>query len=99
MDSLGVHFSFNGDSAVRTEVLELLKLAISTVERALEPFGARAHWGKLANLTVAPEKVKELYGEKLEKFIALCEAHDPGGKFRNSHVSRILGYTIPAASV
>lgn len=86
VDSLGIHVSFNGDPAWRPEVLR----ALPDLERALQPFDARFHWGKLAPVTSAPERVAELYGERLRRFRALCDAHDPAGKFRNAHVKEML---------
>lgn len=85
-DSLGIHISFNGDPARRQEALQ----AIAEIEKTLEPFGARAHWGKLATISCTPLKIAELYSGKLEKFRDLCEVHDPTGKFRNTHVSSML---------
>jgi len=86
MDSLGIHVSFNGDPARRAEVLE----ALPVLEHALEPFGARAHWGKLAPVTFRPSRLQQLYGDGLEKFQALCKVHDPAGKFRNHHIDSML---------
>lgn len=87
VDSLGIHVSFNGDNSRFPEVMEKL----ATLERALEPFDARAHWGKLAPLSFAPERLEELYGcEKLQCFRDICNLHDPDGKFRNSHIEAMF---------
>ena len=86
VDSLGIHVSFNGDPAVRSDVMA----ALPVLERALEPFGARAHWGKLGARSVAPARLAELYGDKLGRFRSLCDQHDPTGKFRNTYVRRLL---------
>mmetsp|Transcript_116802 Transcript_116802/g.342001 ORF Transcript_116802/g.342001 Transcript_116802/m.342001 type:complete len:493 (+) Transcript_116802:43-1521(+) len=86
VDSLGIHVSFNGDPAWLADVLR----ALPTLERALEPFGARAHWGKLAPRTTAPSRVEELYAGKVQRFRALCRVHDPAGKFLNAHVRQML---------
>ena len=86
VDSLGIHVSFNGDPARRAEVL----CALPVLEEALEPFRPRHHWGKCAQLTASPVWVASLYGERLRRFRALCDAHDPAGKFRNDHVNQML---------
>ena len=86
VDSLGIHVSFNGDPAWRREVFD----ALPALERALAPFGARAHWGKLAPVTASAPRLEELYGERLLHFRALCDAHDPTGKFRNAHIREML---------
>lgn len=86
IDSLGIHISFNSDPGRRAEVEACLHL----LEAALEPFDARAHWGKLAPLTTAPARLEELYDDRLRCFRALCGVHDPSGKFRNVWVRRAL---------
>ena len=83
VDSLGIHISFNADPEYRDQVL---RDALPALEQALAPFGARAHWGKLGAATFAPAEVEALYGERLHRFRALAEKHDPGGKFRNAHL-------------
>eukprot|EP00930_Biecheleria_cincta_P086560 TRINITY_DN75833_c0_g1_i1.p1 TRINITY_DN75833_c0_g1~~TRINITY_DN75833_c0_g1_i1.p1 ORF type:complete len:508 (+),score=63.94 TRINITY_DN75833_c0_g1_i1:61-1584(+) len=86
VDSLGIHVSFNGDPARRKEVLQVLP----SLELALKPFRARAHWGKLSTLTCAPSRIEELFGKRLQQFRALCKEHDLNGKFRNSYIQKIL---------
>lgn len=86
VDSLGIHISFNGDPALRAEVLR----ALPVIEEALEPYAPRHHWGKLAQLTASPFWVATVYGERLRKFRALAALHDPSGKFRNAHVQSML---------
>mmetsp|Transcript_174 Transcript_174/g.209 ORF Transcript_174/g.209 Transcript_174/m.209 type:complete len:99 (+) Transcript_174:64-360(+) len=54
IDSLGIHISFNGDPKWFPEVTN----AVSLLEKALQPFNARAHWGKLAPLTFAPSSTQ-----------------------------------------
>ena len=78
--------SFNGDPAMRAEVLR----ALPALEEALEPFRPRHHWGKCAQLTASPVWVASFYGERLRRFRALCDVHDPTGKFRNLHVNEML---------
>ena len=81
VDSLGVHTSFNADPAL----LEEAKDAVAAIEAALQKFGVRAHWGKLSS--PAAHRIET---SKLERFRALCDAHDPEGVFRNEHVRRVL---------
>lgn len=53
---------------------------IPEVEKALEPFNPRPHWGKL--FTMEPSLLRRRY-ERLNDFRALASRHDPEGKFRN----------------
>ena len=64
--------------------------ALPVIEEALEPFRPRHHWGKCAQLTASPAWVASCYGERLRRFRALCDAHDPTGKFRNLHLNEML---------
>ena len=67
-----------------------VKAAVRAIEAALAPFGVRAHWGKLSDYSTMPEAVATSYGDRLERFRALCDAHDPDGVFRNAHARRTL---------
>jgi xylitol oxidase len=89
VDSLGLHTSFNGDPAYRADIYEKY---VPALEKALEPFGVRAHWGKLAPRSFAPGRINELYQENnnIQRFRDLCAVHDPEGKFRNAHVNQML---------
>ena len=69
--------------------LQVLR-ALPVLEEALEPFRPRHHWGKCAQLTASPAWVASCYGERLRRFRALCDAHDPTGKFRNLHLNEML---------
>jgi hypothetical protein len=51
-------------------------------------FGARPHWGKYCPLDT--EEVERLYPH-LDEFRRICRQRDPGGVFRNSFVTRVLG--------
>ena len=66
----------------------VLETALPALEAVLARFGARAHWGKLAPATFG--RAEALYGERLRRFRALCDEHDPHGKFRNAFVSQTL---------
>ena len=97
VDSLGIHISFNGDPTYRKDIYEI---HVPELERALERFGCRAHWAKLAPRTFEAATIEKLYGSteadtnnassNLERFRALCTEHDPTGKFRNAHINQML---------
>ena len=74
------HFSFKPDWPG-------LKKILPGMEEVLAPFDPRPHWGKL--FTMPPSAVRARY-EKLPAFRALLDAHDPGGKFRNAFVERMI---------
>jgi xylitol oxidase len=57
------------------------------IERALEPFEPRPHWGKL--FTMAPEVVASRYAHR-QSFAALADQLDPAGTFRNDFVNRFV---------
>lgn len=74
-EALGIHFTWKFEPDA---VLGLIPL----VEEALAPFAARPHWGKVFS---APPQ--HLY-PRLPDFVALAEAMDPTGKFRNEFLER-----------
>jgi len=74
-DALAIHFTWKFEPEA---VLQLLPV----IERALEPFDARPHWGKLFNTLR-----RDLY-PKLPDFVALAEEFDPEGKFRNAFLEK-----------
>lgn len=80
VDCLGIHFTWrqHGD-----EITALLY----QIERALAPFGARPHWGKLFESDAG--RIASLY-PRLREFRQLASALDPAGKFRNDFVDRWL---------
>lgn len=57
------------------------------VDRALQQFDARAHWGKIHFLT--RDRVAELYPE-YETFIQIRREFDPNGVFLNDHTRALL---------
>jgi xylitol oxidase len=79
-DSLAIHFTWVADASAVTPV-------VAEVERALAPYDARPHWGKVFG--VPPETVWRCY-ERLPDFVALATAYDPAGKFRNEMLDRYL---------
>ena len=61
-------------------------------EAALAPFNARPHWGKLYTPDyMTKERVARLYPE-VPKFVELCRAHDPEGKFRNEYLEQMIDF-------
>lgn len=77
-DTLGVHFTWRREPAA-------VDRALGAVEAALDPLGARPHWGKrfLAG-ALAPRY------ERAPAFAALAERLDPRGAFRNAWLERHL---------
>ena len=71
--SLAIHFTWKPEWPEVSQVLPL-------IEKKLERFDARPHWGKL--FTVPPSRLQSLY-PKLAEFKALAQQYDPAGKFRN----------------
>jgi xylitol oxidase len=78
--SVGIHFTWVHDVAAVLPVLE-------QVEDALEPFGARPHWGKL--FVTPPDVLRERY-ERLADFGRLAARHDPERKFAGPFAERYL---------
>ena len=83
--SIGIHFTWRKDWESVRKVLPLL-------DRQLEPFSARPHWGKL--FTMSPARLQSLY-EKMPDFRRLLEAYDPQGKFRNEFLDTYIFGTEP----
>jgi len=77
-DSVTIHFTWKPDWPAVSKVLPV-------IEKELEPFQARPHWGKL--FTVSPERLKALYPE-MPEFIELSKTYDPQGKFRNEFLNK-----------
>jgi xylitol oxidase len=81
-DSVGLHFTWRPAQAEVTALLVEL-------ERALAPFRARPHWGKL--FLAGAGEIAALY-ERHGDFVALTERLDPRGAFRNDWLERhVLG--------
>jgi xylitol oxidase len=58
---------------------------VLALEKALAPFGARPHWGKV--FTSSAQAVREVY-PRYDDFMALLGRYDPEGKFRNEFMDR-----------
>ncbi|MBX3100084.1 MAG: FAD-binding protein [Salinibacterium sp.] len=74
-DATAIHFTWKNEPSA---VLPLLPV----IEAALEPFGARPHWGKLF------ASVRRERYPRLDDFVALAHDFDPNGKFRNTFLDR-----------
>jgi xylitol oxidase len=71
--SATIHFTWKQE----TEAVHKL---LPQIEKALQPFNARPHWGKV--FTMAPQVLDSHY-PKLPDFKKLVAGYDPHGKFRN----------------
>jgi alditol oxidase len=81
-DSVAFHFTWRPDQPAVEDLLVHL-------ERALAPFDARPHWGKLFAADAAT--VAQLY-ERHADFVGLVARMDPRGAFRNRWLeTRVLG--------
>jgi alditol oxidase len=80
-DTVAIHFTLKPE-------LERVKHLLVEVERALLPFEARPHWGKL--FLADAKTIGPMY-ERLGDFAALLDRLDPRGAFRNDWLeSRVL---------
>lgn len=81
-ESVGLHFTWKPEQDRVEEMLVEL-------ERALFPFDARPHWGKLFHADAAA--IAGLYPRRAD-FVALAQRLDPRGAFRNSWLeAHVLG--------
>ncbi len=72
-DTVGIHFTWKPERRA-------VEAMLVRIEKALAPFEARPHWGKLFDAKAAD--IAPLY-ERLPDFIRLAERLDPRGAFRN----------------
>ena len=79
-DSVGFHFTWRPLAA---RVLH----AVTQVERALEPFAPRPHWGKLTTMT--PTTIRSRY-DRFDEAMDVRRAGDPHGTFLNRYVGDIV---------
>jgi xylitol oxidase len=82
-DSLGIHFTWVKDTAA-------VAPALLAIERQLEPYQARPHWGKL--FAMGPDRIADVY-ERVPDFTAMRARHDPSGRFGNGFVDHHLAGT------
>jgi xylitol oxidase len=81
-DTVGIHFTWKLER-------DRVTRALAQVERALAPFEARPHWGKL--FLADARTIGPMY-PRLDDFAALLDRFDPRGAFRNHWLeSRVLG--------
>ena len=83
-DLLAIHFTWRNDPRGVGSVLPL-------IERALAPFSARPHWGKLHGFDA--EAIARVH-PRLADARAVFERLDPEGRFANAHLQR-LGVRLP----
>lgn len=76
--SVTIHFTWKQETEA---VLNLLP----QIEKALAPYNARPHWGKV--FTMSPKVLDSRY-EKLSDFKKLVAEYDPQGKFRNEFLEK-----------
>jgi xylitol oxidase len=76
-DSIAIHFTWKPD-------MDAVSQLLPRIERALAPYRARPHWGKL--FMVMPVTLRSVY-PKLPAFVALAKRYDPQGKFRNAFLN------------
>lgn len=79
-DSAALHFTWVADEARVAPV-------VAEVQRVLEPFAARPHWGKV--FSTDPGRVRELWPH-LPEAAAFLRENDPTGMFRNELLDRYL---------
>ncbi len=72
-DVVAFHFTWHPDAPA-------VERALAVLELALQPLGARPHWGKVT--TMAPELVRSRW-PRAGDFAALAERLDPQGRLRN----------------
>jgi len=76
--AVAFHFTWQRDQAA-------VEAATAVVERALAPFGARPHWGKVYTDTA---RVPALF-PRWDDFAALVAKYDPRGVFRNGYTKKL----------
>jgi len=79
-DSVAIHFT------LKQEIPEVSRL-LPQIEKELEPFNVRPHWGKL--FTFSAKQLASRY-EKMADFKKLVASYDPNGKFRNDFLNKTI---------
>jgi xylitol oxidase len=81
-DTVGIHFTWKQDQ-------DAVERVLNDIERALAPFDARPHWGKMFLADAA--SIGPLY-ERLPDFTRMVDRLDSRGAFRNAWLNtRVLG--------
>ena len=78
--STTIHFTWQPDWPAVSKILPL-------IEAQLAPFHAKPHWGKL--FTIPHQRLLALY-KRMPDFQQLLREHDPGGKFRNEYLDKVI---------
>lgn len=73
-DSVAFHFTWR-------QLPDAVDTALVAIERALEPFDPRPHWGK--RFQMRPDQLRARY-DALPRFVGLAQTLDPEGVFRNA---------------
>ena len=79
-DTVALHFTWIQDEAAVLPV-------VTALEDAINPLGARPHWGKVFAADAA--YLRSCY-PKVADFIELAAKYDPDGTFRNPYLDRYL---------
>lgn len=79
-ESVAIHFT------LKQEIPEVNRL-LPFIEKELEPFNVRPHWGKL--FTISAKQLASRY-EKMADFKKLVASYDPNGKFRNDFLNQTI---------
>ena len=79
-DGIALHFTWKPQQ-------EAVETILPQLEKALAPYAARPHWGKL--FAAQASELGSLY-PKFDDFIALADRLDPAGKFRNDYLRRTV---------
>jgi xylitol oxidase len=78
--SLTIHFTWKQET-------DAVMALLPRIEKALEPFKPKPHWGKL--FTTDRESI-ESGVEKIDAFRDLVQSFDPKGRFRNEFLDTII---------
>jgi xylitol oxidase len=79
-DSLALHFTWIADTDAVLPV-------VADLEKALAPFDARPHWGKI--FTTAPADLRASY-DRFADFVTLVDRFDPQKTFANPYLETLL---------
>ncbi|MCP9769197.1 FAD-binding protein [Lacihabitans sp. LS3-19] len=77
---LAIHFTWKQE-------IDAVNALLPEVEKALDPFSPRPHWGKVFRME---PKTLQSRISRLDEFKALMAKHDPDGKFRNDYINTNL---------
>lgn len=78
--SISLHFTWKQEQ-------QAVDALMPKIEKALEPFTPRPHWGKL--FTIPASTLAKAYPQ-IEAFKAFAQKHDPEGKFRNEFLDDVI---------